>query len=124
MVIRKTFPLGVATAFVRLATRGFVGVTTVVVVALLVWLAWTGREIRNEMRAASLKAVRVAELRGSIDNLNDWLTMAAQLAASSGEPRWVAAEEAGRFRDRRRSWSDRPAGCPIGTRFPRWKGRW
>ena len=55
----------------------------------MAWLAWTGIETRNQIRAASQRAVRVAELRGTIAYLDEWLTMSAQMAASSGERLWA-----------------------------------
>lgn len=56
---------------------------------LLVWLAWSGRHTQQEIRAASQRAVRIAELQDTIVNLNAWLAMLAQVAASTGEHRWV-----------------------------------
>lgn len=60
-----------------------------IVVALLVWLGWMGQQTRTEMRTAAQKAVRVAELRGTIAYLDEWLTMSARMAAATGERRWV-----------------------------------
>lgn len=56
--------------------------------ALLAVLSWTGTETREEMRVASQRAVRVAELRGTITYLDEWLTMSAQVAAATGDRRW------------------------------------
>ena len=58
-------------------------------VCCLGWLGWLGIETRNETRVAEQRAVRVAELRGSIAYLDEWLTMSAQMAALSGEARWI-----------------------------------
>ena len=55
----------------------------------MAWLAWTGVDTRNQIRTASQRAVRVAELRGTIAYLDEWLTMSAQMAASSGEQLWA-----------------------------------
>jgi len=56
---------------------------------LIVWFIWTGTNTRDEFRTASQKAVRVAELRGTIAYLDEWLTMSARMAAATGELRWV-----------------------------------
>jgi len=56
---------------------------------LIVWFIWTGTNTRDEFRTASQKAVRVAELRGTIAYLDEWLTMSARMAAATGEMRWV-----------------------------------
>lgn len=89
MVIRKNLPFGFAAALLRLPSRGLVGLTTTAVVASLAWLVWTGQATHDEMQAASRKAVRVAELRGTIAYLESCLTMSAQMAAATGEPRWA-----------------------------------
>lgn len=60
-----------------------------VVFVILVWLGLTGQQTRAEMRTAAQKAVRVAELRGTIAYLDEWLTMSARMAATTGERRWV-----------------------------------
>ena len=57
--------------------------------ALLVGLGWLGAATRMDMRAASQKAIRVAELRGTIAYLDEWLTMSALMASSSGASRWA-----------------------------------
>ena len=59
-----------------------------VVLVLLVWLGWTGQHTRTAMHVAAQKAVRVAELRGTIAYLDEWLTMSAQMAAATGERQW------------------------------------
>ena len=59
------------------------------ILALLVWLGLSGRQTQQEMRTASQRSVRVAELQDTIANLNECLTMLAQVAASTGESRWV-----------------------------------
>ena len=52
--------------------------------------AWLhGRQLRDEARAASQHALRVAELRGSIAYLDEWMTASARLAAATGEHQWV-----------------------------------
>ena len=74
-----------ASAFIVAAALGF-----------LVWLGWAGTGTRGEMQLAAQRAVRVAELRGQFAHLKEWLTMSAHMAATSGEPRWVARyDEAG-----------------------------
>ena len=63
---------------------------------ILLWLGWTGTGTRAEMRLASERAVRVAELRGTFAYYDEWRTMSARMAVLSGDPRWVARfEEAG-----------------------------
>ena len=57
--------------------------------AIVAVLSWTGATTREEMRVASQRAVRVAELRGTITYLDEWLTMSAQVAAATGERRWA-----------------------------------
>ncbi len=72
-----------------LARLGAFALATLAGFAFLGWLGWTGVTTREEMRAASQRAVRVAELRGMIVYYDEWLTMAAQMAAASGERRWA-----------------------------------
>ena len=55
---------------------------------ILIVVSWTGAQTRDEMRMASQRAVRVAELRGTITYLDEWLTMSAQVAAATGDRRW------------------------------------
>lgn len=57
--------------------------------AVLAILSWTGAATREEMHVASQRAVRVAELRGTITYLDEWLTMSAQVAAATGDRRWA-----------------------------------
>ncbi len=57
---------------------------------VLVWLGWSGMGIREEMRVAEQRGMRIAELRGTFAYLEEWLSMSARLAALSGEPRWIA----------------------------------
>ncbi len=58
-------------------------------VCALAWLAASSLDTRNELRLATQKAVRVAELRGSFAYLNEWLVMSARMAAQSGSPYWI-----------------------------------
>ena len=58
-------------------------------VAVIACIVWVGAQTRDEWRLASQKSVRVAELRGTIGYLDEWMTMAAQMAAATGEDRWV-----------------------------------
>jgi diguanylate cyclase (GGDEF)-like protein len=60
---------------------------------LLGWLARNGAVIRDEIRMATQRAVRVAELRGTIAYLDEWLTMSTEMAAASGERGWVERYE-------------------------------
>ena len=64
-------------------------VTAAAALMFLGWLGWTGIGMRDEMRAASQSAMRVVELCGTIASLNASLTMSAQIAAATGEPRWT-----------------------------------
>ena len=50
-----------------------------------------GAEVHREDRLAARKAIRVAELRGTIARLDESMLAMARLAASSGDRRWVAA---------------------------------
>ena len=58
--------------------------------ALLAGLGVLGTGMRQEGRLASQKAVRVAELRGTVARLDGEMVMAVRLAALSGDRRWVA----------------------------------
>jgi len=89
-VIFRTFAPSAHCWNVRSIGRGASALAVVAAVGLLVWLGWAGTGTREDMRAAAQRAVRVAELRGTFAYLDEWLTMAAHMAAVSGEPRWVA----------------------------------
>ncbi|MCW6512943.1 putative bifunctional diguanylate cyclase/phosphodiesterase [Lichenifustis flavocetrariae] len=69
--------------------RLFVSGTLLAAVSLVVGLGCTGRQLRDEARAASQHALRVAELRGSIAYLDEWMTASARLAAATGEHYWA-----------------------------------
>ncbi len=71
------------------ASHGLSWLAIVPILALLTWLGLSGRDTQREVRAASQRAVRVAELRGTITNLDDWLAVLAQVAATTGERRWA-----------------------------------
>ena len=60
---------------------------------ILAWVGWIGTETRGEMRAAEHQAVRVAELRGTLAYLDEWLTMSANMAALTREARWTSRYE-------------------------------
>ncbi|MGI4939457.1 MAG: putative bifunctional diguanylate cyclase/phosphodiesterase [Janthinobacterium lividum] len=55
----------------------------------LIGLAYLGASTRHAMQGAMQRAVRVAELRGVIAHLDEYLTMSARVAALSGDQRWV-----------------------------------
>jgi diguanylate cyclase (GGDEF)-like protein len=59
------------------------------VLGVLGWLSWSWSGTRDALRETAQQAVRIAELRGSIDRLDEALTMAARLAVATGEPRWI-----------------------------------
>ena len=65
----------------------FVGVAAA---ALLAGLGMIGSEMRQEGRLAAQKAVRVAELSGTIARLDGEMVMAARMAAISGDRRAIA----------------------------------
>ena len=65
------------------------GLATAVVLAFFIWLGWSGAGLREQMRLETERAVRVAELRGTIFYLNDWLIMSARVAALSGQAIWI-----------------------------------
>ncbi len=71
------------------AGLGASAVAAMMLLGFLVWFACSGATLRREMRLETARAVRVAELRGTISYLNEWLTMSARLAALSGQARWV-----------------------------------
>ena len=70
--------------------RGASALAVAVVLGFLIWLGWDGAGTRDDIKLAAQQAVRVAELRGTFAYLDEWLTMSAHMAATSGEPRWVA----------------------------------
>ena len=77
-----------------LARRGWLGrlgfaLALAGALGILLWLGSTGTGTRSEMRLASERAVRVAELRGTFAYYDEWRTMSARMAVLSGEPRWV-----------------------------------
>lgn len=76
-----------------LATRSTFLLATVAAFASLIWFGWTGAGTRDQVQLASQKALRVTELNGSIAYLDEWLTMSANMAASSGERRWAERYE-------------------------------
>ncbi len=55
----------------------------------LIGLGYLGASTRNAMQTAMQRAVRVAELRGTIAHLDEYLTMSARVAALSGDARWI-----------------------------------
>ena len=73
----------------RLMRRLLLSGLTLAIVALIVGLAWTGKQLRDEARAAAQHAVRAAELRGTIAYLNGIMTASAQLTAATGDHRWA-----------------------------------
>ncbi len=73
--------------------RGLSWLATVPIVALLVWLGSIERNTQEEIRTASHRAVRVAELRIAIEYLDQWLAALAQAAAATGEQRWADGYE-------------------------------
>ena len=72
-------------------SRGRSRVIVSVVGAVLVFgpLGITAQTMREEARLAAQKAVRVAELRGSISLLDERMASAARMASMSGESRWT-----------------------------------
>ena len=56
---------------------------------IIAWLGWSGVRAREAMHVASQRAVRVAELRGSIVYLGEFLTMSARMATATGDKVWV-----------------------------------
>ena len=62
---------------------------TVAVLGFLGWLAWTGANLREQMRVETERAIRITELRGTILGLNEQLATSARLAAMSGDTRWL-----------------------------------
>ena len=95
-VILHTLISGIKRSTGRSALRGVSTLAVALALGLLLWLGWSGTGTRDDMRLAAQQAVRVAELRGTFAYLDEWLTMSAYMAASSGEPRWVARyDEAG-----------------------------
>ncbi len=71
--------------------RGSRAVLTLVcasALGLLAWLGATGVQTRAELRLASQRAVHVAELRGTIKHLGEWLTMSTRMAVLSDPQRW------------------------------------
>ena len=56
---------------------------------IILWLGWTGVRARDALNVASQRAVRAAELRGSITYLGELLTMSARMATATGDRFWV-----------------------------------
>ena len=63
---------------------------TIPSIGFMLWLGCSGAALRTQLRIETARAVRVAELRGTISYLGEWLTMSARVAALTGEIRWVA----------------------------------
>ena len=61
----------------------------IAILGFLGWLGLTGASLREEMRQENQRAVRLAELRGTISYLKEWLTTSARMAAMSGDARWI-----------------------------------
>ena len=71
--------------FARLTKAAF----WALIMGVLAWVAWSGIETRQDLRLATQRAIRVAELRGSFAYLNEWMTMSARMAVATGDQRWV-----------------------------------
>ena len=71
------------------AGLGAAMLAAMLVLGFLIWFACSGAALRREMQLENARAVRVAELRGTISYLNEWLTMSARLSALTGQSRWV-----------------------------------
>ena len=77
----------------QIAGIGAVLLGGMLALGILAWVGWTGTETRGETRVAERQAVRVADLRGTLAYLDEWLTMSANLAARTGEARWASRYE-------------------------------
>ena len=64
-------------------------VVWVTALCFLVWISLSGSETRSALKLATSRAIRVAELRGTLSYLDEWLTMSARMAAATGNERWV-----------------------------------
>ena len=75
----------------RTRTAGIVtsALAALAVVGFLTWLGLNGATLRDRIQRETTRAVRVAELRGTIATLNETLGMSARMAALSGQSRWV-----------------------------------
>jgi len=94
--LHRMFELGLPDRRRQRLSRWSSALALAAALGILLWLGWAGTGTRAEMRLASQRAVRVAELRGSFAYYDEWRTMSARMAVLSGEPRWVARfEEAG-----------------------------
>ncbi len=82
--------LGTQSSFRRLLVRCRATLAVTAALGVLVWLGWSGMSIRDQMRVAEQRGMRIAELRGTFAYLDEWLTMSARMAALSGQPRWIA----------------------------------
>ncbi|MCW6512743.1 GGDEF domain-containing protein [Lichenifustis flavocetrariae] len=82
-------PLGGLRSRLNKHARGLSWLAIVPILVLLVWFASSGRQTLNEIRVASQRAVRVAELRETITYLNEWLSAVSQVAVLTGERRWA-----------------------------------
>ena len=70
-------------------------VTFSAALAVLMLVACLAGKFHDEADEAMQRAIRVAALREKFVALDDWLTMSARLAASTGEARWIARYEEG-----------------------------
>ena len=86
---RSTSRKGTQERRASLAKRVMFVVVVTAAFALISWLAVAGAVTRGEWRAATQREVRVVELRGTIAYLDEWMTMSARMAASSGNRRWA-----------------------------------
>ena len=92
-VLHRMLALRVKSNVRRWARSGVSALTVAAALGVLAWLGWSGIGIRDEMRLAQQRELRIAELRGTFTTLDEWLTMSARMAALSGERRWVARYE-------------------------------
>ena len=95
-LLRWTFAMGMPDRRSQRLSRWGSVLAPAAALGMLLWLGCSGTGTRAEMRLASERAVRVAELRGTFAYYDEWRTMSARMAVQSGDPQWVARfEEAG-----------------------------
>jgi hypothetical protein len=70
------------------AVRTALGVATGIIALVLGGLAWNVITSVRNLDAANDRHMRLDQLRGTIVHLDEVLTMSAQMAAATGDPRW------------------------------------
>ena len=76
-----------ATTVARLPIR-FITVAVILTGIVLAWLGWSTYRFYRHTKTSKVADVRIEELRGTIIQLDEVLTMSARMAAATGDLRW------------------------------------